>query len=410
MANGFDPVGAFQGGRRNALAIQAAEQDIDRQPFRNQLQDLQLQQAQTGLAGTQAAQTRTGTEFDQQQALQRATVLGQSAQALLGLDPTQRPQALQAIAPQLQKFGIDAAQFSPDQLTDQNLQSALAESQAFVGSGGDVNTFAGLIEGFTPAEQEQAKKIRAGLAPKAAATVQTPEAPQALLAGLGPDVAPRAAAAFKAAGGGKDGVKALAAEVDKGSEVERRQAAPEIIRNNFPTASPAELQQLQATMDAAKTTESGLKAADKVRVEQRKNKKAQVFQNKAVELLTGILANPQLGDVLGSIEGNIDTRLFSDAEAELIADIQEAGNILTADNLSLMSGVLSETDIKILQNLSGGALNRTRTEKRFINDVTELRDRLSASAVTTIDDQQPPVSDIEQKRARLEELRAKAGQ
>jgi hypothetical protein len=259
-----------------------------------------------------------------------------------------------------------------------------------------------------PGEQrfEDGKVVATG------APVAAPVIPPQLIANLPADVADKASAAFSAAGGGKDGVKAAVVQIDKGGEQSRRQASPEIIAQSFPNASPAETQQLQAAMDAAKTTETGLKSAEKVRVEQRRTKKAQVFQTKAVELLTGILGNTQLGDVLGSIEGNIDVRLFSDAESELIADIKEAANILTADNLDLMSGVLSETDIKILQNLSGGALNRTRTEKRFIKDVTELRDRLSSSLVTTIDDRagQADAAELERKKARLAELRAKAGQ
>ena len=53
-----------------------------------------------------------------------------------------------------------------------------------------------------------------------------------------------------------------------------------------------------------------------------------------------------------------------------------------------MTGVLSESDIKILKNLSGGALNRQRTEGRFRKDVKELRDKLSSVAVVTVDEQQ----------------------
>ena len=52
-------------------------------------------------------------------------------------------------------------------------------------------------------------------------------------------------------------------------------------------------------------------------------KKAKIFQVQAVELLDSIITNPQLGDVTGSIEGSFDTRLFSDAESGLIADIKE---------------------------------------------------------------------------------------
>lgn len=227
--------------------------------------------------------------------------------------------------------------------------------------------------------------------------------PSVLLEGLDPELAEKGSAAFTAANGGKDGLTAFQKIVDSGTERQRRQASPALLKASFPKSSGAEYKQLQATMDAAETTEKGLVAATKVRVEQRRLKKAKGFQDRAVELLDNILASGEgflggdLGDVLGSVEGRIDTKLLSDDEAQVIADIEEAGNILTADNLSLMSGVLSETDIKILQNLAGGALVRTRNKDRFVKDVTTLRDKLSSKKVVTIDDKE------EEEAIRLEQ-------
>ena len=307
---------------------------------------------------------------------------------------------------------------------DQKLQALLENKQTIINNGGDTSdTDAGIKlaqagnfeelnqginniitsgerqgiitaaqggKGFTLSEGQQrfdaSGNPLASVAPKRSANNTATALPPVLLEGLDPEIAPKAEAAFNAAGGGKDGLKAFNETVDKGSERQRRAASPAILKQSFPQASVAETKQLQAAMDSAKTTESGLKEANKVRVEQRRIKKAKIFQGRAVELLTDILDNDQLDDVIGSIEGSIDTRIFSDVEAGLIADIQEAGNILTADNLKLMSGVLSETDIKILQNLSGGALNRKRTEERFRTDVTELRDRLNAEQVVTVDE------------------------
>jgi len=242
---------------------------------------------------------------------------------------------------------------------------------------------------LSPGQQrfDAAGRLIAGVDPKVTPSDVKQEVliPDVLLQGLDPELSEKGAAAFSAAGGGKDGLKAFQEIVDKGTEQQRRLASPAILKANFPQASRAEQAQLQGVMDAAKTTESGLKEAGKVRVEQKRLKKAAVFQDRAVELLTGILGNDELGDVLGSVEGSFDFRL-QDSEAELIADIEEAGNILTADNLSLMSGVLSESDIKILKNLAGGGLIRTRTEKRFIKDVTALRDKLASQKVVTIDE------------------------
>jgi hypothetical protein len=211
------------------------------------------------------------------------------------------------------------------------------------------------------------------------------EAPEGLLRGLSSVERERAKAAFSAAGGGKEGVKALNESIKITRETTQREDVPQILDSSFPNASPAERAQLEAVMTGAKTVESGLKQADKIRAEQRRLKKAKGFQERAVSLLDNILSSDQLGDVTGSIEGAIDFR-FTDVEAELVADIDEAQNILTAENMDLMTGVLSESDIKLLKNLSSGALNRRRGVKRFIKDATLLRDKLNSQLVQTVDD------------------------
>ena len=221
------------------------------------------------------------------------------------------------------------------------------------------------------------------------ATGAAPQIPQQLLEGLSPSSRAKGKAAFDAAGGGKDGVKAFNEAVKLDRETTQRGDIPQVIETTYPNASPAEIQELQSAAQAAKTPEAGLKNAASIRTEQRRLKKAKGFQERAVQLLDNILASDQLGDVTGSIEGAIDFR-FSDAEAEIIADIDEAQNILTAENMDLMTGVLSESDIKLLKNLSSGGLNRKRGLKRFEKDAQTMRDKLSAQLVTTVDDTQPP--------------------
>jgi len=241
--------------------------------------------------------------------------------------------------------------------------------------------------GFTLKPGEQ--RFGPGGAPIAAVAPEqaiSREIPSELIIGLPEDVARKGAAAFRAAGGGKDGLEAFNKIVGIGTEAERRAAAPELLRQSFPNASPAELKQLQASVDAAKTTERGLKAAEKVRTEQKRLTKAQGFQDRAVELIDLILGNDELGDVLGAVEGAIDIR-FQTSESELIADIEEAKNILTAENMDLMTGVLSESDIKILANLAGGALNRKRTKTRFVKDLSEMKEKLTSKKVTTVNDE-----------------------
>jgi hypothetical protein len=160
----FDPVGAFQRGRRGQQLIAAEEAAA---PRRNQLAELGIQQAQQTLGAGQATQERQATQFDQSQALQRATVLGQSAQALRGLPLGQRDSAFAAISPQLQQFDIDPAQFPPGSFTDENLDSVIAQSQSFIGSGGDESIltagqreFESLTQDLPEEEVQRARRIK----------------------------------------------------------------------------------------------------------------------------------------------------------------------------------------------------------------------------------------------------------
>jgi hypothetical protein len=395
-----DVAGAFERGRqfRQAEQLRPLQQESARMGLQQQEQNLQFgqrkneQSLEAGALGIQNVQGQIDQRTDQQK---NESLFNTALQVDTASDDQIIPILESSIA-RVIELGGDAKESMAA------LELAKTGDFATVRSGAknliDVGVRQGDIaapkdKSFTLGKDQQrfdaSGKLIAGGVSGSAPGVKIPSI---LLEGLGPQVAPKAAAAFEAAGGGKDGMKAFQVVVDKGTEQERRLASPSILKANFPQASAAEQAQLQGVMDAAKTTESGLKAAGKVRVEQKRLVKAAAFQDRAVELLDGILASGEgflggdLGDVLGSIEGNIDLRVFSDDEAQLISDIEEAGNILTADNLSLMSGVLSESDIKILKNLAGGALIRTRTKDRFVKDVTTLRDKLKSQKVVTVDE------------------------
>lgn len=105
-------------------------------------------------------------------------------------------------------------------------------------------------------------------------------------------------------------------------------------------------------------------------------KKREQFQKIAIKLIDGLLSNKELNDVIGPVEGRVDFRL-SDNEAGLVADIKELSSILTADNLDLMVGVLSESDIAMLKQISAGGLDKTRGETEFISRLKYIRDSLT---------------------------------
>ena len=217
--------------------------------------------------------------------------------------------------------------------------------------------------------------------------------PDAAIAALPANQRDAALEAFTVAGGGEKGLSAIADSVSTQKNQAQWNDVPSILDSNFPNATEAEREQLETTMSVASDVETGLKNATKIRAEQRRLKKVQVVQSRAVELLTRISKSADLGDVTGSIEGAYDTRLFSDDESELIADIDEVTNILTSENLDMMTGVLSESDMKIIRQVSAGALIRTRAKETFLADITNLQTALSNNLVQTVDDTYAPKDD-----------------
>ena len=97
--------GRFAAGRQNALGMQRQQQQISAEaqqaPIRNQLNQLNLQQAQVG--------AQRGERDDaQQQALKRNQMLHQVSKTLLNNIPEEQwPQAIKSLGPQLKALDID---------------------------------------------------------------------------------------------------------------------------------------------------------------------------------------------------------------------------------------------------------------------------------------------------------------
>jgi hypothetical protein len=381
-----DLVGSFLRGRQFKLESER----------NNRLLQLQERQVNAQITDQEARRQKLAEQAE-------TNFFGRASELLAGTSAAEQPMVFEQIRQMATANNLDVSDF-PQQFSPELVPFMQNEAK---------------LRGFKPTAK--AKPIALGnkerlIDPTTNKVLIGPEkvgqqAPSALVSGLPELIKSQAVEAFNLAGGGKDGVKALNEAVKIGKESLQRDDAPKILDDTFPNATPAERAEIDAAMSAAKTVDSGLKRAGKIREEQRRLKKAKGFQTRAVDLLTGIINNPQLGGVLGPIDGSIDTRLFADAEAELIADIEEAQNILTAENMKLMTGVLSESDIQILKNLASGALNRKRTPARFNKDATQLLEKLQSEPVVTADDKQASTTtaDISTRKARLAELKARAG-
>jgi len=148
------------------------------------------------------------------------------------------------------------------------------------------------------------------------------------------------------------------------------------------------------------------KEAERERLERIKT--AQDLQRTTVDIIDSIINKKDiLPDVLGPIEGRVDFRL-DQKEADLITDIKELSNILLSDKLSLMSGVLSETDIKILQNIASGGLDRVSSIDRFLPRLNKIRDAFMGKVKEQSD--LPSVNfQQDEKLKRRDELRRELG-
>ena len=217
--------------------------------------------------------------------------------------------------------------------------------------------------------------------------------PPSIVKDLPPEMAARVADAYSAGGGGKDGMKFANEERVLVQEDMRRGNAYEALSVQYPNASEDEMRQLRSAIDTAPTVEKGMTIAKTVRENQRAAQKASVMTDRSLELVNSILDNSELEDVVGSSEGKFGGTeqptgvvpviggFISDEEATAIADIEEVTNILTVPAMEIMTGILSESDLKLLKTISGGAFNRTRKLDRFKKDVGKIQTVLKRASL-----------------------------
>lgn len=99
------------------------------------------------------------------------------------------------------------------------------------------------------------------------------------------------------------------------------------------------------------------------------------------ELANELLSEAGLGAAVGfgfgkSVRGSIpfvgEAAISGTARADFEAKAERLANLLTLDNLDLMSGVLSETDIKILESAGSNLKNFTQSEDQYLEEVNRV--------------------------------------
>lgn len=98
------------------------------------------------------------------------------------------------------------------------------------------------------------------------------------------------------------------------------------------------------------------------------------YANKLLNNLEGVKrAAGSIGGYLPNVSSNA---------ADAAADIRALGNVLTVENLGLMSGVLSESDIALLRDVAAGGITPTRSDARLIEEIKRIKQTLEKAAVT----------------------------
>jgi len=142
-------------------------------------------------------------------------------------------------------------------------------------------------------------------------------------------------------------------------------------QNRLQTETP---QGIAATQKAeANAREAEFKAKEK---EDQKTKGRKI-KSSALQLINDLLSDREATlSVFGAYDSRTPTLLPAATDAE--AKLEQLADILTSDNLGLMSGVLSETDLKVIANIAGGGLNRKLSDEQALKNLRELQRSFSS--------------------------------
>lgn len=120
-------------------------------------------------------------------------------------------------------------------------------------------------------------------------------------------------------------------------------------------------------------------AAGKLKVAEgeKQQEKAGALKGETLRIIDELLKDP---DSIKSVVGPADSSIFSptvlSGSLQAQTKINQLKSILTAENLGIMTGVLSETDIKIIAAIAGGGLDVGGDDDAFISELTRMRGSL----------------------------------
>lgn len=133
----------------------------------------------------------------------------------------------------------------------------------------------------------------------------------------------------------------------------------------------ARLGQIEASTEATEQ-----KAATEAQEETERQRMIGNEMLRAYDLASSLLDNPALQSAVGPVQGRLPA--ISEGKADVRADLDELGNLLTIGNLGRMSGVLSESDIRLLANAASG-LSDVASDERAVQKLQEIKRRIESN-------------------------------
>ena len=132
---------------------------------------------------------------------------------------------------------------------------------------------------------------------------------------------------------------------------------------------PPEIQEKAVASYANASNLSKQKAAEEQKA------KADVIRQDALRITQELLADPsEIRNNVGSLDSVLPS--ITEGAQDFDKKLDTLRSMLTAENLKLMTGVLSESDIKILSNIASGELTTKGSEEEFTNALKRLEQKL----------------------------------
>ncbi len=126
-------------------------------------------------------------------------------------------------------------------------------------------------------------------------------------------------------------------------------------------------------------------AAGKLKIDESEDtlRRANELKGTALRLISSLIENQDgVRAAVGPFDSSFASPTFFKGTLKAQTAITQLRNILTAENLGLMSGVLSESDVKIITGIAGGGLDIEGDDDAFLDELNRMKTSFEAEGIS----------------------------